>query len=90
MAAQTKRWAEGIRVPAPLAGRGSEAIGLTLVETIIVVLLGAVIAGISGMILAVPAAALLKLLYFGHLILRVDSLEKTPMVGKIESRRRRG
>ena len=32
----------------------------------------------------------LKLLYFGHLILRVDSLEKTPMVGKIESRRRRG
>ena len=39
-----------------------EAIGLTLVETIIVVLLGAVVAGISGMILAVPAAALLKLL----------------------------
>ena len=39
-----------------------EAIGLTLVETIIVVLLGAVIAGISGMILVVPAAALLKLL----------------------------
>ena len=39
-----------------------EAIGLTLVETIIVVLLGAVVAGISGMILAVPAAALLTLL----------------------------
>ena len=39
-----------------------EAIGLTLVETIIVVLLGAVVAGISGMILAVPVAALLKLL----------------------------
>ena len=39
-----------------------EAIGLTLVETIIVVLLGAVVSGISGMILAVPAAALLKLL----------------------------
>ena len=39
-----------------------EAIGLTLVETIIVVLLGAVVAGISGMILAVPAAALLKML----------------------------
>ena len=39
-----------------------EAIGLTLVETIIVVLLGAVIAGVSGMILAVPAAALLKML----------------------------
>ena len=39
-----------------------EAIGLTLVETIIVVLLGAVVEGISGMILEVPAAALLKLL----------------------------
>ena len=32
----------------------------------------------------------LKLQYFGHLILRTDSLEKTPMLGKIEGRRRRG
>ena len=32
----------------------------------------------------------LKLLYFGHLMLRADSLEKTPMLGKIEGRRRRG
>ena len=32
----------------------------------------------------------LKLQYFGHLIQRVDSLEKTLMLGKIESRRRRG
>ena len=32
----------------------------------------------------------LKLQYFGHLIQRTDSLEKTPMLGKIESRRRRG
>ena len=39
-----------------------ESLGLTTLETIIVVLLGAVVAGISGMILAVPAAALLKLL----------------------------
>lgn len=39
-----------------------EAIGLTLLETIVVVLLGAVIAGIPGMILTVPAAALLKML----------------------------
>ena len=30
----------------------------------------------------------LKLLYFGHLILRADLLEKTLMVGKIEGRRR--
>ena len=30
----------------------------------------------------------LKLQYFGHLMQRVDSLEKTLMVGKIESRRR--
>ena len=32
----------------------------------------------------------LKLQYFGHLMGRTDSLEKTLMVGKIEGRRRRG
>ena len=32
----------------------------------------------------------LKLQYFGHLIPRADSLEKTLMVGKTEGRRRRG
>ena len=32
----------------------------------------------------------LKLWYFGHLIQRADSLEKTLMLGKIEGRRRRG
>ena len=32
----------------------------------------------------------LKLQYFGHLIGRTDSLEKTLMLGKIEGRRRRG
>ena len=32
----------------------------------------------------------LKLQYFSHLMQRVDSLEKTLMPGKIESRRRRG
>ena len=32
----------------------------------------------------------LKLQYFGHLMQRADSLEKTLMVGKIEGRRRRG
>ena len=32
----------------------------------------------------------LKLQYFGHLIRRTDSLEKTLMLGKIESGRRRG
>ena len=32
----------------------------------------------------------LMLQYFGHLIQRVDSLEKTLMLGKTESRRRRG
>ena len=31
-----------------------------------------------------------KLQYFGHLMQRTDSLEKTLMLGKIESRRRRG
>ena len=32
----------------------------------------------------------LKLHYFGHLIQRADSLEKTLMLGKIEGRRRKG
>ena len=32
----------------------------------------------------------LKLQYFGHLMRRADSLEKTLMLEKIESRRRRG
>ena len=32
----------------------------------------------------------LKLQYFGHLMQRTDSLEKTLMMGKIEGRRRRG
>ena len=32
----------------------------------------------------------LKLQYFGHLILRTDSLEKTLMLGKIEGGRRKG
>ena len=32
----------------------------------------------------------LKLLYFGHLMRRVDSLEKTLMLGGIEGRRRKG
>ena len=32
----------------------------------------------------------LKLQYFGHLMWRADSLEKTLMLGKIEGRRRRG
>ena len=33
---------------------------------------------------------MLKLQYFGHLIQRTDSLEKTRMLGKTEGRRRRG
>ena len=32
----------------------------------------------------------LKLQYFGHLVRRADSFEKTPVLGKIEGRRRRG
>ena len=32
----------------------------------------------------------MKLQYFGHLMRRADSLEKTLMLGKIEGRRRRG
>ena len=33
---------------------------------------------------------MLKLQYFGHLVQRADSLEKTRMLGKTEGRRRRG
>ena len=33
---------------------------------------------------------MLKLQYFGHLMLRADSFEKTLMLGKVEGRRRRG
>ena len=33
---------------------------------------------------------MLKLQYFGHLMQRTDSLEKTPMLGKIEGKRRKG
>ena len=33
---------------------------------------------------------MLKLQYYGHLMRRADSLEKTLMLGKIEGRRRRG
>ena len=37
-----------------------------------------------------PTASKLKLQYFGHLLQRAESLEKTRMLGKIEGRRRRG
>ena len=37
-----------------------------------------------------PLMLKLKLQYFGHLIGRADSLEKTLMLGKVEGRRRRG
>ena len=40
--------------------------------------------GLTGLMLK------LKLQYFGHLMRRTDSFEKTLMVGKVESRRRRG
>ena len=33
---------------------------------------------------------MLKLQYFGHLMQRDDSLEKTQMLGKVEGRKRRG
>ena len=37
-----------------------------------------------------PIRRLLNTQYFGHLMLRADSFEKTLMLGKIEGRRRRG
>ena len=47
----------------------------------------------EGLPYILPLAGLmlkLKLQYFGHLMRRADSLEKTLMLGKIEGRRRRG
>ena len=38
----------------------------------------------------IPMILKLKLQYFGHLMQRVDSLEKTLMLGRIGGRRRRG
>ena len=46
---------------------------------------------LEGLILELEGLMLkLKLQYFGHLMLRTDSLEKTLMLGKIAGRRRRG
>ena len=46
---------------------------------------------LEGLMLALEGLMLtLKLQYFGHLMLRTDSLEKTLMLGKIEGGRRRG
>ena len=44
----------------------------------------------SGLVLRSELAMKLKLQYFGHLMGRVDSLEKTLMLGGIGGRRRRG
>ena len=45
---------------------------------------------ISPVCLLVGLMLKLKLQYYGHLIQRTDSFEKTLMLGKIEGRRRRG
>ena len=46
---------------------------------------------LEGLMLELEGLMLkLKLQYFGHLMLRTDSLEKTLMLGKIAGRRRRG
>ena len=37
-----------------------------------------------------PRVLKLELQYFGHLTQRIDSLEKTLMLGKVEGRKRRG
>ncbi len=55
-----------------------ESLGLSTLETIIVVLLGAIFAGITGMILAIPAAAVLKYLVpqIYHCLDRSDRKER--------------
>ena len=54
------------------------------VEHLFMCLLAICISFLEGMMLK------LKLQYFGHLMRRVNSLEKTLMLGGIEGRRRRG
>ena len=49
-----------------------------------------ILKGISPGISLEEMMLMLKLQYFGHLMRRVDSLEKTLMLGGIRSRRRRG
>ena len=49
-----------------------------------------ILKGISSGYSLVGLMLKLKLQYFGHLMQRADSLEKTLMLGKIEGRRRRG
>ena len=44
----------------------------------------------AGIVTAEELILKLKLQYFGHLIRRADSFEKTVMLGKIERMRRRG
>ena len=55
-----------------------ESLGLTTLETIVVVLLGAVFAGIPGMVLALPAASVLKYLIPQiHHYLRMRGVDRT-------------
>lgn len=58
-----------------------EAIGLTTLETIITVLAGAALAGIPGMIFAVPAAALLKFLV--PMVYRIQQQQNTKEASEI-------
>ena len=44
----------------------------------------------SQVFIGIPRMLKLNLQYFGHLMRRADSFEKTLMLGKIEGRRRRG
>ena len=72
-------WRRLLRVPWT-ARRSNQSI----LKEIIGIFIGRTDYPLEGMILR------LKLQYFGHLMQRADSLEKTLMLGKIEGRRRRG
>ena len=72
-------WKRLLRVPWT-ARRSNQSI----LKEIIGIFIGRTDCPLEGLILR------LKLQYFGHLMRRSDSLEKTLMLGKIEGRRRRG
>ena len=61
-----------------------------LLSIFVVVFINAILKEISPGISLEGMMLKLKLQYFGHLMRRVDSLEKTLMLGGIEGRRRRG
>ena len=72
------------------ASPGVECAGVAMDSYTISIFMGSVLKEISPEYSLEGLMLKLKLQYFGHLMRRTNSLEKTLMLGKIEGRRRRG